>query len=287
MHVFNFYEENRIKLGALSEQRYLDVAAAAAELGVFAPQSMQALILSGKNGLKLLETLFRAETADLLPEALRYAPAVTAPEKILCVGLNYQKHSDETPFERPETPVLFSKYNNALAAHAQYIALPTAAFQCDYEGELVVVIGKEAKNVSAENAADYIFGYTVGNDLSARALQMRTSQWLLGKTLDGFAPLGPTINVDKNLPVQNLRIQTHLNGQLRQDGATADMLFDCAFLISYISSYMTLKPGDLLFTGTPEGVILGQPENERLWLKPGDVVSVTIEELGTLTNQMI
>lgn len=287
MHVFNFYEENRIKLGVVSAQRYIDVAAAAAELGVFAPQSMQALILSGKNGLKLLETLLRAKTADLQPETLRYAPAVTAPEKILCVGLNYQKHSDETPFERPETPVLFSKYNNALAAHTQYIALPPAAFQCDYEGELVIVIGKEAKNVSAESAADYIFGYTVGNDLSARALQMRTSQWLLGKTLDGFAPLGPTINVDKSLPAQNLRIQTYLNGQLRQDGNTAAMLFDCAFLLSYASSYMTLKPGDIIFTGTPEGVILGQPESKRAWLKPGDVVSVTIEEIGTLTNQMI
>lgn len=287
MHVFNFYEENRIKLGAISDTLCIDIAKAAAELGIFAPQSMLDLILSGKNGLKLLETLFRAETAALELQTLRYAPPVIAPEKILCVGLNYQKHSEETPFEAPQTPVLFSKFNNALAAHQQYITLPDAAFQYDYEGELVVVIGKEARNITAENAPDYIFGYTVGNDLSARALQMRTSQWLLGKTLDGFAPVGPTINVDRNLPVQNLQIQTYLNGELRQNATTAAMLFDCAFLVSYASSYMTLKPGDLLFTGTPEGVILGHLEKQRVWLKPGDTVSVAIEELGVLTNQMI
>ena len=188
--------------------------------------------------------------------------------------------------DKPLYPILFSKFNNALAAHGQKITLPKSARKYDYEAELIVVIGKEASSVTKEEALSYVFGYTCGNDLSARDLQFRTGQWLLGKTCDRFAPIGPYIVTADAIDPSDLNITCVVNGKVRQSGNTSDMLFDCADIISYASEYMTLKPGDLIFTGTPSGVITGEPADKRIWLKPGDEITVSIEKIGSLTNTL-
>ncbi|HET6437982.1 MAG TPA: fumarylacetoacetate hydrolase family protein, partial [Anaeromyxobacter sp.] len=184
----------------------------------------------------------------------------------------------------PRTPVLFSKFNNALAGHRGTVPLPvTVASQFDYEAELVVVVGRRARDVPEAEALAHVFGYCTGNDVSARDLQLRTSQFLLGKTCDGFAPIGPwLVSADEVPDPQNLSVTCRVNGELRQSARTSDMVFSCAALLSYASRHMTLEPGDILFTGTPGGVIQGRPEGQRTWLKPGDVVTTEVETLGLL-----
>lgn len=210
------------------------------------------------------------------------------PEKILCIGLNYRNHALETKKEIPDNPTVFSKFNNSIAAHNQDIVIPDSARQLDYEGELGIMIGRTARNVPIESSMDCVFGFFVGNDVSARDLQYRTTQWLLGKTPDGFFPAGPFITtVDDIVDPQDLRIMTRLNGEVRQNSSTSNMIFKCNYLISYLSRYMTLRPGDVISTGTPEGVILGMPPERRAWIKKGDVVEVEIENLGILRNKFV
>jgi 2-keto-4-pentenoate hydratase/2-oxohepta-3-ene-1,7-dioic acid hydratase in catechol pathway len=168
------------------------------------------------------------------------------------------------------------------------VTLPKTSAEVDYEAELAIVIGKRAKDVSEEEALDYVFGYSCANDLSARDLQLRTSQWLLGKTCDGFCPLGPyLVTADEVGDPNRLYIRTTVNGHVRQQSNTADMIFSCRQIVSYISRHMTLLPGDVILTGTPEGVVLGYPKEKRVYLQPGDVVGVEIERLGVLTNRMV
>ncbi len=213
-------------------------------------------------------------------------PPITDPGKILCIGLNYRRHAAESGLEAPKSPVMFSKFRNALARPGAAVALPPSAREYDYEGELVAVIGRRCSHVSERDALKFVAGYTIGNDLSARDLQFRTSQWLLGKTLDGFLPLGPALVTSDEVPdPQDLRLRTRLNGEVRQDSSTADMIFSVAELVSYASTYFTLEPGDLIVTGTPEGVIMGMPDKN--WLKPGDEVTVEIDGLGTLRTPLI
>ena len=216
---------------------------------------------------------------------LQLAPAVPQPGKILCVGLNYSRHAAESGMAEPKKPVLFSKFNNSLAAHAEDISIKKLE-QVDYEAELVVVIGKTAKNVSVKNALKYVLGYCNANDLSERALQFVSGQWLLGKTLDKFLPLGPyLVTSDEVSDPQNLSIKGWLNGELRQNSSTADMIFSVAEVISYASRYMTLQPGDIISTGTPEGVVFGM--KEKVWMKPGDEYTVEISGLGRLSNRVV
>jgi 2-keto-4-pentenoate hydratase/2-oxohepta-3-ene-1,7-dioic acid hydratase in catechol pathway len=147
----------------------------------------------------------------------------------------------------------------------------------------VIVIGRRARNVSEADALNYIFGYATGNDFTARDLQSRSTQWMLGKTLDGSAPVGPWLVTADQVDGDNLKIECRVNGEIRQSSNTSDMVFNCKQLVSYISKYMTLKPGDLIFTGTPEGVISGYPKDKQVWLKPGDKLVTSIEKLGDLT----
>ena len=224
-----------------------------------------------------------AKETPLAPEDARFLPVVSRPGKIVCVGVNYGRHVKECGQSLPDAPVLFSKFATALSAHKDSVAIPRGVERLDYEAELVMVIGRRAHCVSADEAMDYVFGCTCGNDLSARDGQSRSSQWLAGKTPDGFAPVGPWITtIDAMHEIQDLEIACALNGQLRQYASTGDMIFNCAEIVSYVSSVMTLEPGDLIFTGTPDGVILGLPEEQRRWLKPGDVLEVSIENIGTL-----
>ena len=210
------------------------------------------------------------------------------PQKILCVGLNYRSHAEETGGEVPKEPVIFSKFGDALAEDGQEIVLPEWHRCYDYEAELVIVMGKPVWNASREEAAAAIGGYTCGNDLSARDCQFRSAQWLIGKSFPGFAPIGPRIvPADEFDPGRPHRITCAVNGVTVQDDDVTGMIFSCSEIVSYISGFLPLAPGDLIFTGTPSGVILGKPKGTREWLKKGDTVAVSIEGIGTLTNRLV
>jgi 2-keto-4-pentenoate hydratase/2-oxohepta-3-ene-1,7-dioic acid hydratase in catechol pathway len=223
---------------------------------------------------------------DLDEASLRLAPAVPRPGKLIGVGLNYRRHAAETGQPVPASPILFSKFANALAASGQDIPIPEVTQRCDYEAELAVVIGRRTRSVSEADALDHVFGYCNANDLSARDLQFITSQWMLGKSLDGFLPLGPYLAGRDEVPdPQALGVRCFLNGEKRQDSNTADMVFGVRELVSYISRHMTLDPGDVIFTGTPEGVIAGRSDGR--WLRPGDEVVVEVQGLGRLVNRLV
>jgi 2-keto-4-pentenoate hydratase/2-oxohepta-3-ene-1,7-dioic acid hydratase in catechol pathway len=235
-----------------------------------------------------IHLLLEEATHRWRPDDMDYAPCIPLQQKIICVGLNYEKHAKESGFPSQTSPVLFSKFGNSLSGHGQNIVLPQLSREYDYEGELGVVIGRKGKNVAEENALDFVLGYCNANDLSARDLQNRTSQWLLGKSLDGFCPIGPYIVTKDEIENPNeLTICTYVNGEVRQQSNTNDMIFSVEEIVSYVSHYITLEPGDLILTGTPEGVILGYPKEKRSWLKAGDQVTVEIEKLGCLTNHLV
>ncbi len=219
-------------------------------------------------------------------ESVIIGPCVPRPPKIICIGLNYCKHALETNMPIPAIPVAFTKYTNTLTDFGTEIILGTEGKEFDYEVELGVVIGKKCKKVSKQDALDYVLGYCVANDLSCRDLQFQTSQWLMGKSLDQFLPLGKyLVTADEVGDPQNLNLRCSLNGETRQNSNTADMIFSVAEIIEFLSRFMTLEPGDLILTGTPQGVIMGLPEKN--WLKPGDKVIVEIEKLGYTENTMI
>ena len=287
MRLVNFKDGEQIRLGIKKEQGIIDVEKTAKSNSLEVPSTIEEVIAGGEQSIAQLQVLIGKEGTIISEEDITYAPIVTNPEKIICVGLNYVNHAEESKMDIPTSPILFSKFNNALAAHKQNIALPKNAEKYDYEAELVIVIGKEAKYVSKEEALSFVFGYAVGNDLSARDLQFRTGQWLLGKTVDNFAPIGPEIVTADEVDPTKLNISCKVNGEIRQNANTKDMIFDCATIVSYLSQHMTLKPGDVIFSGTPDGVILGYSEERQIWLKAGDEIEVTIENVGTLTNVLV
>jgi len=274
-------------LGIKTDRGIVDVRAAEAALKLRAPTTIDA-VLQGRGDLKALPRLVERAAAKsslvVAEDSVKFGPCVTNPEKIICVGLNYRKHAAETGNPVPKTPILFNKYNNALAGHRGVIRIseePTE--KVDYEVELVIVMGRTARNVSEADALSYVLGYCAGNDLSARDLQQRTSQWMIGKSLDGFAPIGPYLVTADQVPDPNaLALDTKVNGEVRQSSNTSDMVCNCKQLIAYASKMFTLRPGDLIFTGTPEGVIAGYPKDKQVWLKPGDTLTNRIDKLGEL-----
>ncbi len=297
MQLLTFKAEGRLHLGVKTPAGVVDVATAQAALGVpartlRAPETLDELLAGGDASMHALVALAR-RTAGLgeghswlLDEAgLTYAPCVPHPGKIFLVGRNYREHAAETGHQVTETPTLFSKFGNAPAGHHEEVPLPKAATNYDYEAELCAVIGRRAHHVSEADALSCVLGYCNANDLSARDLQFKTSQWLLGKTLDKFLPLGPCLVTADELPdPQALSVRCWMNGKMRQDGHTSDMVFTVAALIAYIAQYMPLEPGDIICTGTPAGVIEGR--QDKVWLKPGDEVTVEVEGLGRLTNKL-
>jgi 2-keto-4-pentenoate hydratase/2-oxohepta-3-ene-1,7-dioic acid hydratase in catechol pathway len=219
------------------------------------------------------------------PEAIEFLPAVN-PGKILAIGRNYVDHAIEGGAEPPSAPLIFNKLSTSLSAHESPIVLPAISTKVDYEAELAVVIGRRAKQVSEKAALDYVFGYTLINDVSARDLQFGDGQWVRGKGLDTFAPLGPFLTSrDEIADVQALDIQGRLNGKVMQSSNTAKMIFNVAYLVSYLSQGITLEPGDVIATGTPEGV--GVFRDPPVLLQAGDVYEVEIEGLGTLRNPVV
>ena len=209
-----------------------------------------------------------------------------APANILCIGLNYRRHAAESNMAVPERPILFLKPTSTVIAHGENIIHPNTQ-ELDYECELAIVIGKAAKNVSEEDALSYVAGYTCANDVSARDWQLKLDkQWARGKSFDTFCPLGPVlVTADEIKDPDSLQIQTRVNGVTLQNSNTADLIFSTRQIISYLSKDMTLLPGTVILTGTPEGVAMGRTPSP--WLKPGDVVEIEIEGIGILKNQVI
>lgn len=276
-------------LAVKTDHGVYDVAKVAEFMKTYLPPTVDAMIQNGESD-KVRDAVSAyiagGQVAALLDEqGISFAPCVHRPEKIICVGTNYRDHAREIGAPIPPFPLLFNKFNNALLGHGGVLQLPRAdAEQFDYEVELVMVVGKVTRDVDENKAFDSIFGYCVGNDVTARDLQTRSSQIMLGKISDGFAPIGPVLVPAHQVSnPDDLAIECFVNGERRQSSRTHQMIFSCAHLVSYLSRYLTLKPGDLIFTGTPGGPVAGKPEKDRVWLKAGDEVVSRIEALGTLS----
>jgi 2-keto-4-pentenoate hydratase/2-oxohepta-3-ene-1,7-dioic acid hydratase in catechol pathway len=282
MKLCSFVYNGGTRVGAATARGVADVTA----LGF--PGDMNAVIEGGDALLTRIAAAVEGYGGAVLDaDALEFAN-VTRPNKIVCEGLNYRSHAEETGGEAPERPVLFSKFNDALAPAGAAVTLPAWLRCYDYEAELVVVGGARAYNVAAEDAERYIFGYTCGNDLSARDSQFLSGQWLTGKTFPGFAPAGPYIVTRGAFdPERPNGVFCEVNGVTVQSGDTADMIFNCRETLAAVSRYIPLAPGDLIFTGTPAGVILGKPKGTRVWLKPGDTVKVRIDGIGELVTPLV
>ncbi len=293
--LLHIYVNGERRLGVKTEKGILDVTAAAAILKMRAPATIDDL-LQNEDGPSLNAVVDAAAKspktakAYLQESSMQYGPVVTRPQKIVCIGLNYRRHAQEIGAPVPKQPVLFSKYNTALNWHNGTIKLPVnVAKKFDYEVELVIIMGKEAHNVSEADALSYVAGYATGNDFTARDLQLETGgQWLVGKTPDGFAPVGPYMLTADLVPdPNNLKLECRVNGETRQSWNTNDMVFNCKQLISYISKTITLHAGDIIYTGTPQGVIQGMPPEKRVWLKPGDKIACSLEKLGELKFELV
>lgn len=235
------------------------------------------------NGIEKLKQV-AANVAGLpeVPASARWASPVARPSKIICIGLNYADHASESNMTLPKEPVVFFKATSSLCGPNDDLVIPKNSEKTDWEVELAVVIGKKASYVDESKALDYIAGYCLHNDYSERAFQLeRGGQWVKGKSCDTFAPLGPWISTtDEISNIDNLRLWLSVNGKMMQDGSTSNLVFKVPFLVSYLSQFMTLLPGDVISTGTPAGVGLGQ-KPEPVYLKPGDVVELGIDGLGS------
>lgn len=270
----------------------------AARLGLAAPPALEALLQGDDRGqdaqvLRLWHAAAAGEggpAMQLVPSARR-VQWLHRPGKILCVGLNYRRHAEEMGSPLPQWPVLFSKFANALAPCDATVAVPDPALsqRLDYETELVVVVGRRLDAAGASRPLEYVAGYCTGHDLSARDLQKeRGGQWLLGKTLDGFAPLGPDfVGAALAGDPEGMAILTRRNGTVVQDSSTGDCIFSVAEILAYVARHFPLEPGDLVFTGTPEGVIAGRPAGEQQWLQPGEVLESSVGALGTLRITLV
>ncbi len=276
----------------LHDDTVLDVRKASHLLRIAAPVTLEELLKEGNAaGLNKLVAAAKAspkaKAAMVEESSITFGRLFTNPGKIVCIGLNYRAHAAEANEKLPWVPILFNKYNNALAAHNCTIKLPPkeVAYKFDYETEMLIVIGKKARDVPEADALNYVAGYCTSQDFSARDLQLETPsvQWMVGKTLDSFGPIGPYfVSSDVVGDASNLKIETHVNGELRQSSNTGLMIFNPQKLIAYISKMWTLEPGDIIWSGTPAGVILGYPKDKQVWLKAGDEIVSSVEKLGSL-----
>ena len=245
------------------------------------------LIQGGTEALQRVKGWLDSPPADeIVPLAkARLLAPLPRPPKIICVGLNYRDHALECKAEIPKVPTIFSKYTTSIIGHGEAIVLPKHSKEPDYEAEFAVVIGKGGRYISKDRWREHVFGYTNLNDVSARDFQMATSQWMIGKTFDTFAPMGPAIVTADEIPdPQALDIQMIINGEVLQSSNTSQMVFRIADLIEHISSVFTLEPGDVISTGTPAGV--GEAKTPPRWLRPGDHVVVRISGIPELHNEV-
>ena len=308
MQLVTYQREGQARTGALLAERIVDLnrayrAALHEELAIAdlrVPPEMVTLLQGGERTLQAVQQAVAFVEGRLAEDAGAFAghgiiyaldevtllPPVLRPGKVVCLGLNYREHAAESGMAVPAYPVLFHKVAGSLVGHNQPIVLPRISSQVDYEAELAIIIGRRGKYIAEAEAFDYIAGYTNANDVSARDLQFRTSQWTTGKMLDTFGPLGPALVTRDEVPdPQTLAIKTILNGQIMQDSNTADMIFAVPFIVSYLSQLVTLEPGDVILTGTPQGI--GNARTPPVFLKSGDTVTIEIERLGQLTNPVV
>jgi 2,4-didehydro-3-deoxy-L-rhamnonate hydrolase len=252
--------------------------------GGFGRVDNETVVPLGSDIMEFLQTGLMHSNGERIPLAgLKLHAPIRRPGKIICIGLNYRDHAAETGLDVPADPPLFCKFANSVTAPGAMVKVPPIVASLDYEAELGVVIGKTARDVSVAGALEHVAGYVCANDVSARDLQFRTSQWTAGKAIDQFLPMGPVlVTPDELIDPQKLSIRCWVNGELRQDGSTAEMIFGVAELIAYITRTTTLDPGDVLVTGTPAGV--GMSSSPPRYLSEGDEVSIEIGSLGRLSN---
>jgi len=272
MKLFRFGKEGSEKPGVLHNGKHLDVSSFGEDFGEKFLET---------DGLARLGR-FLTEKGSSLPEAKidRYGSAVTRPSKIICIGLNYADHAKESNMELPKEPIVFFKSTTSLCGPNDNLIIPRNSTQTDWEVELGVVIGKKTSYISEADAQKHIAGYVTINDYSEREFQLhRGGQWVKGKSCDSFAPIGPyLVTPDEVKDINNTRLWLKVNGKTMQDGTTANLVFKVPFLVSYLSQFMTLLPGDVISTGTPAGVGLGM--KPQVYLKAGDVVELGIEGIG-------
>jgi 2-keto-4-pentenoate hydratase/2-oxohepta-3-ene-1,7-dioic acid hydratase in catechol pathway len=275
MRLVSYRSEGGICAGVQMSEGVVDAGALLGER----PTGVRRLIEEDR--LAELAELAKPES-DLEPASvLRLLPPVPDPDKIICIGLNYRSHAEEAGIDPPEQPTFFAKFRNALAPPGSTVALPTASEKVDYEAEIAFVIGRRCKEVDPTQALDAVAGYLLFNDLSARDLQFATPQWMPGKVFDGSAPCGPAlVTPDEAGPPDEISFALDLNGERMQEASTSDLIFSVAELISRLSNWMTLEPGDIVSTGTPSGV--GSVREPRVWLKSGDEIVISSPTLGEL-----
>jgi 2-keto-4-pentenoate hydratase/2-oxohepta-3-ene-1,7-dioic acid hydratase in catechol pathway len=282
MRLVSFDAGDGERAGMLVDGRVVDAWAA---LGEPHRGSLKELVAHGR--IKDLRSRIGDTGAPSHPQsAVRMLAPIPDPDKIVCIGLNYKEHAAEVGAEAPEHPVVFAKYANALVGTDATVTLPANSTKVDFEAEVAFVVGRRGKDIAVEDALDFIAGYTLLNDLSARDLQGRGPQWMPGKIFDGSAPCGPALVTPEEAgPADAIGISLTLNGETMQESTTADLIFPIPELVADLSSLMTLEPGDIVATGTPPGVGMGR--KPRVWLEDGDEVVVSSPTLGTLTTKLV
>jgi 2-keto-4-pentenoate hydratase/2-oxohepta-3-ene-1,7-dioic acid hydratase in catechol pathway len=279
MKLLSYKYNGQIQIGALLGEQ---IVPAGADL----PGNMLDFLAAGEPARQALQKLIDAGGKRLPLSDVQLLAPIPRPGKLLGVGLNYADHIGETGMEKPEYPTFFTKQSTCVIADGDAIHVPPVSDKVDYEGELAFVIGKRCKHVPVEQAHDVIAGYTICNDVTVRDWQQRTPTWTLGKSFDTHGPLGPwLVTADEIADPHNLSLKTWVDDELRQNGNTREMIFNCYELIAYLTQVMTLEPGDVISTGTPAGV--GVKMKPRGYLKPGQTVRIEIEGIGALSNPVL
>jgi 2-keto-4-pentenoate hydratase/2-oxohepta-3-ene-1,7-dioic acid hydratase in catechol pathway len=274
VRLVSYKSEREVRAGFLRDGKVVD---AWDGLGGESHPTVRQLLTRGV----LDEAAAQARGEGLPLGEVEIAPPVPDPDKIICIGLNYRSHAEEAGIEPPAVPTFFAKFRNALSAPGATVPLPGSSNKVDYEAEVAFVIGRRCKEVEQRSALEYVAGYLLFNDLSARDLQFATPQWIPGKVFDGSAPCGPAlVTPDEAGAHDAIEIELTLNGETMQSASTADLIFSIPELVAHLSSLMTLQPGDIVATGTPAGV--GSVRQPRVWLKPGDEIVINSPQLGEL-----
>ncbi len=280
MQFISFRQGNTTRLGVVAGNDLIDLAAAQPQV----PPDLGAALASGVDLLAAAQAAIASNAARVPLAGITYAPVVTRPGKIICLGLNYYDHAKEGGREKPDYPWFFFRGATSLVAHGEAGIRPRVSERFDYEAELAVVIGTRARHLTRDNALACVFGYSCFNDMSVRDYQKKTPQWTIGKNFDGTGGFGPSLVTADALPpgAAGLRIQSRLNGKVMQDANTTDMIWDVPETLTLLTECMTLEPGDVVIMGTPAGV--GQARTPPVWMRDGDTIEIEIEQIGTLSN---